>query len=250
MRKKTLWILPTLLVLFILQVITLPLVIKYTYSGRSESPDHTITYTTQKLKWDDKTTVSRNGSTKLSLFDTYYGDVNSGNGDHILAPGTNADNIIRLKNNTNRKIKYTAVVYEIRNQDNINATVSVHGNNFQDTKNYILPKNIKNETIIKAVNGSLEGNKIQDFNIDWNWDFEIDDEIDTQLGNQKPDNKDDIIVGFYLTVNDKGKDIEPQTGDNTVLSVYVLLMVVSATIMILMFISQRREKKEETNDEK
>lgn len=249
MKKKKSWIYSTLITLFILQLITLPFVIKYTYAGRSESPDHTITYTTHKLKWDKGTTVGINGSAKLSLFDTYYKNVKSGNGDKVLAPGTKGDNTIRLKNNTNRTVDYTAVIYEIRDKKELNAKVSVSGNNFKNTKKYNLPKSIKNEKIIKAVKGNLEGKKIQDFDIDWIWDFEINDKVDTKLGNEKFDNKEDIVVGFYISVEDEGRTVAPQTGDSTLLVTYILFMGICGVSIIILFFRDKKYKRKKKENE-
>ena len=41
MKKSNKWLLPTVLILFILEVVTLPLIVLLTYAGRAETPEHT-----------------------------------------------------------------------------------------------------------------------------------------------------------------------------------------------------------------
>ena len=57
--KKSRWLLPAVLILFLLEVLLFPLAVGVTYSGRSESPDHVLAYTTGKLTWDSATHIQK-----------------------------------------------------------------------------------------------------------------------------------------------------------------------------------------------
>ena len=102
--------LPAMLILFILQVILLPVMIGLTYAVPAERPQHILTYNTGSLVWDKATSVRPDGSAELSFFETLYKNVSADNAERVLAPGTEKDSVIRLKNDTNREITYTAVL--------------------------------------------------------------------------------------------------------------------------------------------
>ena len=60
-EKTSRWLLPLVVVLLVLQVLTLPLMLGFTYAGRSETPDHILTYSENKLTWDSATNIDGNG---------------------------------------------------------------------------------------------------------------------------------------------------------------------------------------------
>ena len=64
--------LPAMLILFILQVILLPVMIGLTYAVPAERPQHILTYNTGSLVWDKATSVRPDGSAELSFFETLY----------------------------------------------------------------------------------------------------------------------------------------------------------------------------------
>ena len=202
------WLLPFVLILFVLELVTFPFVVSMTYSGRSESPDHVLNYTTGKLVWDDRTGIDENGAARLSLFDTAYEHVSSADDEHILAPGTCGQNVIRLDNKVSRVLSYKAVLYKISSSELLDIDVTLSGEAFKDTEQYVLPEGVKDEQVIRAVEGTVTGRQMQDFDITWSWQFEgsaEQDVIDTILGNRSAENKaDDVQVGFYLVVTDQG----------------------------------------------
>lgn len=63
------WLLPVFLILFILEVIAFPFAVGLTYAGRSEDPNHTLTYRTNELTWSDVQGIDENGVAELSIFD-------------------------------------------------------------------------------------------------------------------------------------------------------------------------------------
>lgn len=247
------WLFPAILILFILQVILLPVMIGLTYATRSERPEHILTYTTGSLVWDKDTSVHPDGSAELSFFETLYENVNADNAEKVLAPGTEKDSIIRLKNNTKRTVRYTAILYSLSSTPELDIGASLSGNGFSDTSQYTLPEGINEEKVVRVVGGSLDANKMQDFEINWFWNFEdetnIDgrDRIDTYLGNKAAKGEaDEATIGFYLVIHDGG-DItpSPQTGDNTMIGGYIVLMFISGGMCLFLALTRKRRERDE-----
>ena len=247
------WMFPAVLILFILQVMLLPVMIGLTYAVPAERPEHILTYRTGSLVWDKATSVRPDGSAELSFFETLYKNVNADNAEKVLAPGTEKDSVIRLKNDTNREITYTAVLYSLSTSPELDIGAALSGDGFSDTSRYTLPENIKKETVVRAVGGKLDAKKLQDFNINWFWSFEDGastyerDQIDTYLGNKAADGKaDEATLGFYLVVHDGGDIMpSPQTGDNTMIGAYVVLLIISGGMCLFLAVFRRRRKKDE-----
>ena len=245
-KKTSQWLLPTVLILFILEVLTLPLVLEITYAGRSDGPDHILTYTTNSLVWDSATGIDEHGVAQLSLFDTIYDDTVDGNGDKVVAPGTEGLNILRLKNNSQSEITYTAVLYCIKTNDALPVEVTLQGEGFAETESYSLPYEIGEEYVLRAVTGKLPSGQIQDFDISWLWDYEVSDkqnEIDTILGSW--DELDNITVGVYIVVEDGGTVVDPEppkTGDGG-LEMYLTLMGISFVALLLLLWDRHNQRK-------
>ena len=245
--------LPAMLILFILQVILLPVMIGLTYAVPAERPEHILTYRTGTLVWDKATSVRPDGSAELSFFETLYKNVNADNAEKVLAPGTEKDSVIRLKNDTNKEITYTAVLYSLSTSPDLDIGATLSGNGFSDTSQYMLPESIKEETVIRAVGGRLDSKKMQDFDINWFWNYEdganIDerDRVDTYLGNKAADGKaDEATLGFYLVVHDDGEIVpSPQTGDDTMIGGYVVLMLISGGLCLFLALTRKRREKVE-----
>ncbi len=252
MQKVNRWLLPAVLILFILQLVMLPWAVGFTWADRSDAAAHTLTYTENKLTWDSATGIRADGSAELNLFSSAYGTtVEANNGDKLVAPGTGKDMYIRLKNNVSGSVTYTAVLYAIKTDDRIPVEAALSGNNLTDTASYTLPSGVQDAHVIRAVTGSLGGNQIQDFDISWLWEFEengTQDAIDTLLGDM--DTLPEVTVGFYLVVEDNNSYVIPdipQTGDNSHIGLYFGLMLISFIMLILLLLDRRREAKRESN---
>lgn len=245
-KRISQWLLPAVLVLFILEVLTLPLVLEVTYAGREDGPDHILTYTPGSLLWDDATGIDEHGVAQLNLFQTVYDETVDGNGDKVVAPGTEGFNILRLKNESENSITYTAVLYRIRSNEELPVQVALQGENFTDTENYALPYDVPPESVLRSVTGTLPADQIQDFDIAWLWQFETDEEqdrIDTILGNR--DELDNITVGVYIVVEDDGYTVEPApTGDETHVLMYLTLMGISLCVLLLLLWDRHRQRKQ------
>lgn len=247
------WLFPAILILFILQVMLLPVMIGLTYAVPAERPEHILTYRTGSLVWDEATSVRPDGSAELSFFETLYQNVNAGNAEKVLAPGTEKDSVVRLKNDTNKEITYTAVLYSLSTSPDLDIGATLSGDGFSDTSRYTLPENIKKEAVIRAVGGKLDAKKLQDFNINWFWNFEDGantdkrDGIDTYLGNKAANGKaDEATLGFYLVVYDDSEVVPlPGTGDDTMIGGYVVLMLISGGMCLFLTITRKRRERVE-----
>ena len=252
-EKMREWMLPAILILFILQVMLLPVMIGLTYAVPAERPEHILTYKTGSLVWDKATSVRPDGSAELSFFETLYKNVNADNAERVLAPGTEKDSVIRLKNDTNNEVTYTAVLYSLTTSQKLDIGASLSGDGFSDTSRYTLPESIKKETVVRAVSGKLDAKRMQDFDINWFWNFEDGasadgrDSIDTYLGNKAANEKaDEATLGFYLVVYDDGEILpSPQTGDNTVICGYVVLMLISGGLCLFLALTRKRRGRDE-----
>ena len=240
------------LILFILFAATFPFVAGLTYSGRSESPDHILTYTKNKLTWDSGTTVDSNGVGELSVFEAEYNNVLADNGDNVVAPGTEGYDIVRLKNSVSGSIKYTAVLYTIKSSDELAVETSLSGTGFTDTSSYSLPDGVDESNVIRAVTGTLGGGKVQDFDIDWYWTFtegNVQDETDTYLGNKSADgDPDDVTVGIYIIVEDNNKYVNPsapKTGDDGLTGLYYTLFAICGFTLLILFLTRKRKDDED-----
>lgn len=255
LNKPKIWLLPAVIVLFVLEILTLPLVISLTYAGKSESPEHVITYRTGKLTWDENTKTRADGSGELTLFDAVYQNVKSDNGENVLAPGTEGDNIIRLKNECGNRIEYTVTLYTIRSVSELPVIAGMDGDG-SETDRHVLPSGVGRESAVKSLHGTLEADRIADFNIDWRWAYERGNEqdiIDTALGDKAADDHaDNIIMGAYIVVEDQGSNISPnapKTGDDMLMYSYLTFMGISFVFLVLLLIPVKKRKADKNKGE-
>lgn len=248
------FILPALMFLFVLEVLIFPEVVKLSYAGRSESPDHILTYTKGELTWDNNTRVKKDGSGELSLFQDAYSNVESDNGSKVIAPGTDGFNIVRLKNDAPGNIKYNAVLYEIKSDERIPVKTDMFVKNSSESKNAHFPKGISKDSIIKSYEGTLAPGTIEDFDISWIWEFtedELQDITDTELADISAiDESKDITVGIYVTVEDNNSYVTPRppkTGDNQKFASYITFLCISAFILLIIISRRISDKKRERN---
>lgn len=245
-------LLPTMIALFILEVLTLPLVLRLTYATKSQSPEHILTYADQKLYWDADTKIDALGTAELRLFADHYVNVISQDHSKVIAPGTQGSSIVRLKNNEADQIRYTAVAYRIRSDENLPVTVTMQAEQAFAASEYRLPENVRKSDVISAVTGTLIREQIQDFSVDWFWEYEestAQDAADTFFGEKSAyADPDDVIVGLYITIETQEGEIivsAPQTGDATVVWGYLLLMAVSLGMILLLTMTKGKKQEDE-----
>lgn len=171
-------------------------------------PDHTLTYTTGKLTWDGTTGIDSNGSAVLSLFGAKYQNVLSENDDRVVAPGTEGENVVRLRNDAAYPIKYVAVMYRTNDVETLPVLPELSEDaRFSDAETYPLPDGVQSDQVVRAVTGMLDGCEAQDFRIEWSWDFFLDDKrdsLDTYLGNQASMGNAAVTkAGLYIVVEEE-----------------------------------------------
>ncbi len=247
------WLLPTVMILFILQLALLPLAADFTYAGHSETPDHVLTYSKGQLSWDPSVNVRPDGTAEMELFFAEYGDtVISGNGDDIAAPGTGEDYFLRLRNTVSGPVTYTAVLFQLADRPSLPINAKLTGENFTDTETYPLPQGVERENVLRAVTGTVTGLQLQDLLVDWAWDFYVSDEqdiADTDLGNGSV--PESVTVGLYIVVDDGNSYLEPDppyTGVESHFGMYIALMLISLVVLILLLIDRRRKEDESETD--
>ena len=265
-NKRRGWLLPTTLILFILSVLTLSMMAMVTYAWRSEDPTHLLTFENEKLTWDENTTVGENGIARLSFFSTAYQNVNSENEDRVFAPGTEQDTLIRLKNNSDDTITYTAIAWMIKECDILALYGDFQAEGAAPTTDYqgLLPEGVTPDDLlgVGAVTGTVSAKGIQDFDISWLWEYErgeVDDPgvgqipdiyeydyDDTFLGNKAAwDEADDSIIGFAIIVEGETPVPTPPTGTGSLIYWGIGLVAVTGALFIAELIVTRRNKKKQ-----
>lgn len=249
------WLLPVVLILFILEVLTIPLVFGMTYAGRSESPNHILSYKYGKLTWDSANGVDENGVAKLNLFDSVYENVKSINGDKIIAPGTKGSDIVRLKNSGTTPVEYMAILYRVYADRELPLEVKLEGNDFTEVSQYVLPDGVTDDQIVSAVKGNVKGNEIIDFDISWSWGFGDDFNEDTDIEETliaDNETEESVTVGLYIVVKDEkfnSFDVDedgfivpdvPITGDSSYIGIYVALIIISLCILIFLLVEKKK----------
>lgn len=215
------WLLPAALILFLLEILLFPFAAQLTYAGRSDSPNHVLTYSAHRLTWDSATDVDPvTGVAELSLFNSSYSNVQSGNGDKVVAPGTEATNIVRLQNNARSSITYIAVMYRVKEEDTLPvAPVLTDRDAFRDTETYPLPEGVTQDQVVRAVTGSVKAGQMQDFDITWLWEYYESDQrdaLDTALGNKAAwEIPDEVMAGLYIVVEEASRPgpVDPDDPD-------------------------------------
>lgn len=245
-------LLPVIVVLFLLEVMTFPLVLSLTYASGSETPEHILTFADRKLTWDMRTDTDKNGAAILSLFDVIDSNVSSDNGESVVAPGMDGKNIIRLKNEDDITMNYTAIVYSIRSDERLPVTVQLSGEGFSPAYSYNLPDDLSVDNVISAVCGTVESGQIQDFGINWVWQYEENaqqDIVDTAFGDSAAfETAERIKAGIVIIAEGENGDIAvsaPQTGHYGILSGYLLLMLISIALLLFLALTKPKEKYEE-----
>ncbi len=250
------FLLPSLVLLFIIQVLLLPAALGLTFASRSVNPEHILTYAPGSLQFDSDTEVLDNGSARLSLFEAAYSNIRAENGDKLIAPGTAKASVVRLKNDSRSEISYTAVLWSGSTAKEETAVAALSGEGFSDAAVPSLPADVEADAVIRAVEGKVPSQSMQDFDISWIWKFEdaenseARDLLDTALGNKAADGAPDgVTVGFYIVVTDGGVHVTPEapkTGDTAAVLGYGTCFLLSAVILLALILDRRKAKKHES----
>ena len=251
-RNKTGWLLPTVLILFILEILSLPLILGLTYAGRAEAPDHTLVYYGDRLEWQTGTDVREDGSAVFSLFSDKYINVVSSDGEKVIAPGTEGGSTVRLRNDTTAAANWIATLYVIKSDERIPIVGDVDCDG-TPTSRSALPAGLQ-ATVIRSYTGKIGAKEIADFGVDWNWIFyegDDQDQIDILLGNIAANFEPGTVeYGLYIVI-DNGEILppSPQTGDSSNLSWYIVLLIISAIVLIISAADRIRQRRKREKDE-
>lgn len=249
------WIFPSFFALFIIECTLLPSILGMTQCTNKGIPEHIITYSTGKLVWDINTEVDSSGTAKLLIFENNYGILDGTNGTPIILPGMDNKCSVHLNNSTERDVKYTAVLCERKSENLIYLKTRMNCDNSTDSNEYTLPENASDCKVTRAVTGTLGSKKVEDFNVECFWDYQgqseetVEGSIVTDLDTISASKEgESIFIGLYITVEDNGKTVFPQTGDSfSVYTVYTVLIIASALSLGALWIL-RKKKSEENND--
>lgn len=245
------WLTAALVILLVLEVLTFPHVVGISFADRSENPNHTLTYTTGKLVWETANGVNEQGAAIFGIFDPQYANVESENGDYVVAPGTESGTVIRLINNSGKEITYRAVMYMMEKPEDLPVVGALDGENVTDTNDFSLPEGVAAEAVVRAVSGKVQPKDKQDFDLSWFWEFytsDMQDMIDTWLGDQAAaGDPGTACIGFYLVVEEEEgvptKPDNPKTGDSFHLWLYVGVMILSGLALAFMLLERIWERK-------
>jgi len=220
-----------------------------------------------KIVWKTKTEVD--------LFHISYTNgegrvvVKSGNGDKVIAPGTENSYSFKLKNTGNVPVEYTVSLEAYMTPAEL--MVPVEGRMRQGGKRWLAGSEESWADILElhAIQDqrSLHVNRYDSYTLDWRWPFESgDDAYDTWLGNQAAKSGVTMTLVIKTTAIMDQKAMEqdamgengiwqggvPQTGDNSRIVLYMLLGGSSFLVLLALWCLIARKKKdyqEESHEE-
>ena len=254
-KKRTGWLLPTVLILFILEILTLPLILLISYANTPS--DHILTvHKNGTCVWDSQTEMDEGGAAILTLFDKSYNSdtisdliaVNADDGKKVVAPGTEGQNNVQLKNETGETLSYVCTLYVIEqtiDDKEFPVTAQFNGASGEATEG-ALPEGMEGAKVIEARKGDLPADQIANFPVEWLWKFEDEndadarDAFDTLLGNKAAAGEEvKYTIGVYFHM----EGVEPpQTGENTMLYWFIALIAVSGAVLVLALIGRKRRR--------
>lgn len=226
------------------------------------SASSTTSQTTQSpinpdFKASDGKTVW-NAETKVEIFRISYVNgeqvvtVNSNNGKKVIAPGTENAYTFKLKNTGNVALDYQVEVDAYFTPADI--SIPITGRLSRYDGKWIVGGNDVYESVslLDAAEDkdTLGAGKYTYYTLDWLWPFESgNDEQDTILGNlaMNQDLLFTIVIKTTATQssnsNCAGGIISPKTGDNTSITLWIVLAINSFAIMSFLLFYQSKEKR-------
>jgi len=248
------------LCLFLAGVLVLFMAAYFAYAGPAEEPDAVVNCSYNEFNWNVETDNS--GCAMLDIFNYSDANVESVNGDTLIAPGTSGDYFIRMCNRMDMTMGFTVLVYKSA-EHNIPVTAEISGNNLQEIDTASLPETLMSDDIVGAYQGTVKGGNNADMCVSWQWPFEGDEEDDlndTWFGNLAVE--EDITYELrvlviteadYQSAADKsdqnadgtgssaGRTSASKTGDMSSTDIWLLGIILSAVVMILNRKRQRQE---------
>ncbi len=205
---------------------------------------------------DDKTIWGTN--TQVEIFSVSYVNgeqiitVKSDNGDKVIAPGTENSYTFKLKNTGNVALDYTVEIDAYFTPADITIPITGRLNRY-DGKWVVGGKDeYANVPVLDTATDSatLGAGKYTYYTLDWLWPFESgDDELDTLLGNLAAEQELTFTIVIQTTATESSNPYDdsgitpPQTGDNSNLTLWIVLAVSSFMMMLFLIFYQNKEKR-------
>ena len=224
---------------------------------------------------DDKTVWTTN--TKVDIFRISYVNgahevtVNSDNGDKLIAPGTENSYTFKLKNTGNVPLTYTVELEAYITPANLYIPLWGRLNRYDGT--WIVGSRDRYEKVA-ALDGAhdkatLGAGKYTYYTLDWMWPYESgDDEWDTMLGNLAVDQ--DLTFTIVIKTRAEadtdssggggggsgggsgggggGGITPPYTGDDSNLTLWIVIAAGSFGMVLLLLFYQRRDKRDQDTE--
>ena len=222
--------------------------------------NHTSKDTIHGFEASDEQTVWET-KTQVEIFHISYENgeqvvtVNSGNGDKLIAPGTENSYIFKLKNTGNVALDYTVDVKAYITPEEIEIPISGRINRYDGEW---IAGGKDNYVSMPELNGAhdeaiLGAGKYTYYTLDWQWPFESgNDEYDTFLGNLAVEEDITLTIEIETTAecsedhdNDSGITA-PKTGDDSHFTLWITLL--AGTFLIMIFFLFNRDEDEEDSE--
>jgi len=209
---------------------------------------------------DDNTVWSTNTQVEIFRISYVNGEqvitVNSGNGDKVIAPGTENSYTFKLKNTGNVALDYTVEIDAYFIPADIEIPIVGRLNRY-DGKWVVGGKDEYAKVSgldVAEDKATLGAGKYTYYTLDWRWPFESgNDALDTMLGNLAADQDLTFTIVIKTTATESsdpndpgGITPPPQTGDNANLTLWIVLAVSSFAMMIFLLFYQNKEKRRDS----
>ena len=195
--------------------------------------------------------------TKVNIFKISYENGQqivtvNGNGEKVIAPGTENSYTFKLKNNGSRAVDYAVWVEAFFTPEDISIPIRARMNRYDGEW---IAGDQDHWVDIAALNGTedediLGTGKYTYYTLDWEWPYESgNDEYDTWLGNTALEQDLELTIVIHtLATASSDRDnpngiTPPKTGDVNPVSILIVAGVVSLGAMLLLWVDDRREKK-------
>ncbi|MBR5558829.1 MAG: hypothetical protein IKU72_01115 [Oscillospiraceae bacterium] len=206
--------------------------------------------------------------TPVEIFRTSYSEdgytvtVQSGNGDKIIAPGTENKYTFKLKNNASALMDYTVSMEATIQPAGI--TIPVEGRMSRYDGLWVAGGE-DSYVDITAMNGqldqaSLHGGRFVYYTLDWRWPFDGNDELDTLLGDMAAHEDISLTIVITTTATERtappggggggGSDpddpigiIPPDTGDISQSQMWMIIALIAFALLMLLMFAEEREKR-------